>query len=70
MSEKNLKTTQETDSSIKWYSYVALIVGVVFFSGIFAASKGQWYSVFDFTVLNGGFGRIADATTGKMLTST
>ena len=38
MSEKNLKTTQETDSSIKWYSYVALIVGVVFFSGIFAAS--------------------------------
>ncbi len=68
MSEKNLKTTQESDSSIKWYSYVALIIGIVFFSGIFAASKGQWYSVFDFTVLNGGFGRIADATTGKMLT--
>lgn len=60
------QTTAQQEEDIKWYSYVALLVGIVFFSGIFATSKG-WYSVFDFTVLNGSFGKIA-ATTGKALT--
>lgn len=61
--EKNVQAQEE---EIKWYSYVALIFAIVFFSGIFATSK-EWYSVFDFTVLNGSFGKIA-ATTGKALT--
>ena len=60
------QTTTQPEEEIKWYSYVALIVGIVFFSGIFATSKA-WYSVFDFTVLNGSFGKIA-AATGKALT--
>lgn len=68
MNNQDIKKDAKLESSIKWYSYVALIIGIVFFSGIFATSKGAWYSVFDFTVLNGGFGKIADATTGKMLT--
>lgn len=64
MDEK--KPMQQTEEPIKWYSYVALIFAIVFFSGIFATSK-EWYSVFDFTVLNGSFGKIA-AATGKSLT--
>jgi len=63
--EKKLETTAGKENSIKWYSYVALLFAIVFFSGIFATSK-EWYSVFDFTVLTGKFGTIA-ATTGKSL---
>ena len=64
--ETKLGTTPVQEEPIKWYSYVALLVAIVFFSGIFATSKA-WYSVFDFTVLSGGFGTIASAT-GKALT--
>lgn len=56
----------QQEEEIKWYSYVALIVAIVFFSGIFAGSK-EWYSVFDFTVLNGSFGKIVSEG-GKALT--
>lgn len=65
MSEQE-KNVQAPEEEIKWYSYVALIFAIVFFSGIFATSK-EWYSVFDFTVLNGSFGKIA-AVGGKSLT--
>lgn len=60
------KKPVQQEEKIKWYSYVALIVAIVFFSGIFATSK-EWYSVFDFTVLNGSFGKIT-AEGGKALT--
>lgn len=56
----------QQEEEIKWYSYVALIVAIIFFSGIFAGSK-EWYSVFDFTVLNGSFGKIVSEG-GKALT--
>lgn len=56
----------QQEEEIKWYSYVALIVAIIFFSGIFAGSK-EWYSVFDFTVLNGNFGKIVSEG-GKALT--
>lgn len=62
--EENKPIQQEEE--IKWYSYVALIVAIIFFSGIFAGSK-EWYSVFDFTVLNGNFGKIVSEG-GKALT--
>lgn len=39
-------------------AYLALIFAVVFFSGIFAKTA-SWLGVFDFTVLNGDFGKIA-----------
>ena len=60
------KKTFQQEGKIKWYSYVALLFAVIFFSGIFATSK-EWYSVFDFTVLNGSFGKIA-AVGGKATT--
>ena len=49
---------KSSEESVKWYSYVALIVAIVFFSGAFATSK-EWWSVFDFTVLNGTFGSLS-----------
>jgi len=64
MDEK--KTVPKQEDEVKWYSYVALLFAIVFFSGILATSK-EWYSVCDFTVLNGAFGKIA-AANGKMLT--
>lgn len=60
------KKTFQQEGKIKWYSYVALLFAIIFFSGIFATSK-EWYSVFDFTVLNGSFGKIA-AVGGKATT--
>lgn len=47
--------------TVKWYSYVVLLLAIIFFSGIFASSTG-WWSVLDFNVLDGGFGKIATAT--------
>lgn len=64
--EMEEKKTFQQEGKIKWYSYVALLFAVIFFSGIFATSK-EWYSVFDFTVLNGSFGKIA-AVGGKATT--
>ena len=65
MDENKPIPTQQEDE-VKWYSYVALLFAIVFFSGVLATSK-EWYSVFDFTVLNGTFGKIA-AANGKALT--
>lgn len=60
------KPVPKQEEEVKWYSYVALLFAIIFFSGILATSK-EWYSVCDFTVLNGTFGKIA-AANGKMLT--
>ena len=50
MDEK--KPVPKQEEEVKWYSYVALLFAIIFFSGILATSK-EWYSVCDFTVLNG-----------------
>jgi len=52
------KETQEIQ--VTWVGYAALIFAIVFFSGIFASSK-DWTQVFDFSVLNGSFGKIEGA---------
>ena len=44
-------------------SYIALAFAVVFFSGLAASS--QWWGIFDFTTLNGGFGRLVSGVTEK-----
>ncbi len=55
MQEKEEQSTQVT-----WVGYAAFIFAIVFFSGVFASSQG-WLQVFDFTVLNGSFGKIQGA---------
>ena len=39
-------------------NYIALIFAIIFFSGLLKG--GNWYSVFDFTTLNGAFGVVVD----------
>jgi nucleoside recognition membrane protein YjiH len=55
MQEKDDQANQVT-----WVGYAAFIFAIVFFSGIFSSSQG-WFQAFDFTVLNGSFGKIQGA---------
>ena len=47
------------ENAVCWTGYVALVVVVLFFSGMFSEYTGLM-SCFDFTVLNGSFGKIAE----------
>lgn len=40
-------------------AYLALIFGLLFFSGLFYKSGYEWLGAFDFTTLNGAYGKIA-----------
>jgi spore maturation protein SpmB len=42
---------------VKWYGYVALILALVLFSGVFS-TRTDWVKVFDFSNLLGSFGKI------------
>ncbi len=53
-----------TDSALKDRkvtigSFIALAFAIVFFSGLL--NSNEWYGVFDFTTLNGSFGKVAHA---------
>ena len=39
--------------------YLAFFLTIIFFSGVFSGTEG-WWRVFDFSVLNGSFGQIAN----------
>ncbi|MGC9421878.1 MULTISPECIES: nucleoside recognition domain-containing protein [unclassified Vibrio] len=45
------------ERKVTWASYLALAFAVMFFSGLLQSN--QWYGVFDFTTLNGSFGKVA-----------
>jgi len=47
----------KTDRKVTIGSYIALAFAVVFFSGLMHSN--EWYGVFDFTTLNGSFGKVA-----------
>ncbi|NMA03042.1 MAG: hypothetical protein GX923_10845 [Clostridia bacterium] len=47
----------EEQKKVGLTAYLALVFAIVFFSGIFA-KVGGWLGIFDFTVLNGSFGKI------------
>ncbi|HEY8346383.1 MAG TPA: nucleoside recognition domain-containing protein [Symbiobacteriaceae bacterium] len=47
---------------VTWKGYLALLLAVLFFSGLFAKSP-NWLKVLDFTALNGSFGTIAEQFT-------
>lgn len=48
---------KQASKKVYWFSYVALIAAILFFSGVFTNSQA-WYKVLDFSVLNGDFGKI------------
>ncbi len=47
----------EPDRKVTIGCYVALAFAIVFFSGLMQSK--EWYGVFDFTTLNGAFGKVA-----------
>ena len=49
------------DQKVTLGSYVALAFAVVFFSGLLKST--EWYGVFDFTTLNGAFGKLLNGVT-------
>jgi nucleoside recognition membrane protein YjiH len=53
---------RDDDNTVRWTGYVALVVVVLFFSGVFSEYTGLM-SCLDFTVLNGSFGKIAESVT-------
>lgn len=56
--QKNLP--QDKELKVPIVGYFALVFAIVFFSGVFASSKG-WVSALDFNVINGKFGTMKDA---------
>ncbi|WP_095210448.1 nucleoside recognition domain-containing protein [Endozoicomonas ascidiicola] len=59
-----MKTDDQEKVSIG--AYIALAFAVVFFSGLLKST--EWYGVFDFTTLNGGFGKVLKDATGGLTT--
>ncbi|MBO9482973.1 nucleoside recognition domain-containing protein [Salinisphaera sp. G21_0] len=57
-----MKTDDQEKVSIG--AYITLAFAVVFFSGLLKSN--EWYGVFDFTTLNGSFGRLMKDATGGM----
>ena len=51
---------EKNQGKVAWYGYAALIIVIVFFSGVFASQKG-WLSALDFNTINGKFGTMKDA---------
>lgn len=52
-------TSENTTEKVGIGAYLSLACAVVFFSGLCASS--QWWGVFDFTTVNGGFGRLVSS---------
>ncbi len=47
------------DKQVAWYSYVILLLVIMFFSGVLKSSD-SWWGFIDFTTLNGMYGTIAE----------
>ena len=62
MTENNQAAASEDDQDVGHVgvgAYVALIITILFFSGLFYNIDGyKWLGSFDFTTLAGGFGKI------------
>lgn len=56
MSQESTKPTQPEESKVGIGAYISLIFAMVFFSGLLGGK--EWWSVFDFTTLNGAFGKV------------
>lgn len=61
--EEKLEEIQTTDKvRVSWGAYVALVIAVLFFSGLLAKVNGfEWLSAFDFSTLSGKFGTMTHA---------
>ena len=55
------KVENATEEKVGIGGYIALIFACVFFSGVCAST--QWWGIFDFTTLNGAFGKVVTSVT-------
>ena len=62
MSEQENKTTEE---KVGIGGYIALVFAIVFFSGVCAGN--HWWGIFDFSTLNGAFGKVITNLNGDVL---
>ncbi|MEA5059855.1 MAG: nucleoside recognition domain-containing protein [Candidatus Pelethousia sp.] len=53
------------DQPVKWYGYLALILGILFFCGIFKSAFGGALKVLDFNTLLGSFGKLGTLAEGS-----
>ncbi|MBC3211083.1 nucleoside recognition domain-containing protein [Serratia fonticola] len=59
--QQNITSSATETAPVHWGAYVALLFAMVFFSGLLGGK--EWYGVFDFTTLNGSFGRVVSGVT-------
>lgn len=57
-----MNTNKLEDGKVSIGCYIALAFAIVFFSG--ALRSGEWFGIFDFTTLNGSFGRMVSSVNG------
>lgn len=51
----------ENEKKVTIGNYISLIMACIFFSGV--AATNQWWGIFDFTTLNGAFGKVVTGVT-------
>ncbi|MGL5695652.1 MAG: nucleoside recognition domain-containing protein, partial [Plesiomonas shigelloides] len=64
-----MSTPTDQNKPVRWGAYVALAFALIFFSG--AMKSTGWQGVFDFTTLNGTFGKLVSGVkqTGDAITT-
>lgn len=63
MSDLQKPTAHPEEIRVGPGAYIALLFAMVFFSGLLGGNT--WYGVFDFTTLNGAFGRVVSGVSGS-----
>ncbi len=62
------KTTPTPEKEVRFGAYLALLVAILFFSGLFASISGaKWLSAFDFATLSGKFGTMTNPAKNTFL---
>lgn len=60
---KEKRKGAEEQVQVKWYGYIALLVGILFFSGLFQKAPGALKAL-DFNNVMGSFGTLGELTKG------
>ena len=61
---KEKRKGAEEQVQVKWYGYIALLVGILFFSGLFQKAPGALKAL-DFNNVMGSFGTLGELRKGS-----
>ncbi len=59
LNDKKPELADDKEKKVTIGNYISLIMACVFFSGVCATN--QWWGIFDFTTINGSFGKVVTA---------